>query len=383
MFEMRIGRNEPCPCGSRYPDGRRKKYKHCCLGKQVSIPLEVVEHFSNLPKEPFEKGGFLTGRQFIGTVFKGSRMRAVGNTVYRRPIDETFHFFLLRTFWQLLGEEWFDAQSKKDIQHPIATWYLEADKVVNENSNQEKISDKISGAKLTGNTRSLLSLAYDFYSLKHCGATVLPKLLNRLKNENEFQGARYEIAVGGLVARAGFQIEWVNDTDKHCEFIGVHQIMGDKAAFEVKSHRREGVLGYGDGAFDPEKTRIKIFDHVREALGQRSREDVPLIVFDDLNLPLTLGMPNDEKKWFEESREQLEKYKFFDSDEYKRCSALFITNFSWHFHYDLPPEKNEFLIYFSLGGKYSLKAETIQYLKLASEQYGHVPAMLHELEEQE
>ena len=23
-------RNDPCPCGAVYPDGRRKKYKHCC-----------------------------------------------------------------------------------------------------------------------------------------------------------------------------------------------------------------------------------------------------------------------------------------------------------------------------------------------------------------
>ena len=29
---MKIGRNEPCPCGSA------KKYKHCCLMKQASMP---------------------------------------------------------------------------------------------------------------------------------------------------------------------------------------------------------------------------------------------------------------------------------------------------------------------------------------------------------
>ncbi|MFA5013839.1 MAG: preprotein translocase subunit SecA, partial [Candidatus Paceibacterota bacterium] len=25
-----IGRNDPCPCGAKHPDGRPKKYKHCC-----------------------------------------------------------------------------------------------------------------------------------------------------------------------------------------------------------------------------------------------------------------------------------------------------------------------------------------------------------------
>jgi hypothetical protein len=30
---MKIGRNEPCPCGSG------KKYKNCCLAKKSSTPL--------------------------------------------------------------------------------------------------------------------------------------------------------------------------------------------------------------------------------------------------------------------------------------------------------------------------------------------------------
>ncbi|HRZ29885.1 MAG TPA: SEC-C metal-binding domain-containing protein [Candidatus Paceibacterota bacterium] len=25
-----MGRNDPCPCGSKHPDGRPMKYKHCC-----------------------------------------------------------------------------------------------------------------------------------------------------------------------------------------------------------------------------------------------------------------------------------------------------------------------------------------------------------------
>ena len=30
---MKTGRNNPCPCGSGL------KYKHCCLGKQSSLPF--------------------------------------------------------------------------------------------------------------------------------------------------------------------------------------------------------------------------------------------------------------------------------------------------------------------------------------------------------
>ncbi len=27
---LKVGRNQPCPCGAKHPDGRPKKYKHCC-----------------------------------------------------------------------------------------------------------------------------------------------------------------------------------------------------------------------------------------------------------------------------------------------------------------------------------------------------------------
>lgn len=370
------GRNDPCPCGSG------KKYKKCCMNKEIPpIPEEVMEYFRNIPKEPFERGGFITGRPFIGTVFQNNRMRAVGNVIYKRPIDETFHQFLLRIFSELLTKDWFNKQIEKGRSHPISQWYLETEENIKNNYDKEKLFGSISGIKQTGNIRSLLSLAYDFYSLKHCGAMVLTKLLNRLKNEDEFQGARYEIAVGGLAARAGFQINWVNDKEKHCEFVGTHKITGDKVAFEAKSHHREGVLIDDKKTFDSENARIKISDHLRQAIKQKS-PDIPLIIFDDLNLPITPGLPTNEKKWFKEVEEQLEKYGFFTSEEYKQCGALFVTNFSWHFHQEIPPDKNEVLTHFSLGNKFSLKQETINYLMIAAEQYGHVPNLLDEFKKE-
>ena len=31
----KVYRNDPCPCGAKYEDGRPKKYKHCCLSKGI------------------------------------------------------------------------------------------------------------------------------------------------------------------------------------------------------------------------------------------------------------------------------------------------------------------------------------------------------------
>jgi hypothetical protein len=378
----KIGRNDDCPCGAKKPDGSVIKYKNCCeLKKKSPVPQEVLDYFKNNPPipEPFEKGGFLTGRPFITETFQGKRARAVGNQVFLRPLDETFHLFILRTLSETLTQKWIESEEKKSDPHQVVQWFQEAQKIISKDKNE--LNEKVRGVKLTGNMRALLALAYDFYTLKHCSAPVLPKLLNRLRNPQQFQGARYEIAVAGLVCRAGFNIEWVNSVGKHGEFIGTHKVTGDKAVFEAKSHHRQGVLGI-DGEFNSESTKTKVVDHVREALEQTQDDDLPLVLFDDLNLPLTSNVPSNEKGWFKEIDEHLKKYGFLYTDIYKRCALLSITNFSWHFHYEVPPEKNELVNYFHINGKHSLKQETVlKYLDLSAKQYGYVPTLLHEFED--
>jgi hypothetical protein len=380
-MRKKIGRNDPCHCGALKPDGSPMKYKKCCEPKERrSIPQEVIDYYkNNLPiPEPFERGGFLTGRPFITEVFQGTRVRAVGNIVYRRPIEETFHLFILRRFSEILTQKWIESEEKKDNPHTLVRWFQETQGNVSVSNPESK--NLLRGVKMSGNMRALLALAYDFYSLQHCIAPVPQKLLNRLRDENQFQGARYEIAVAGLACRAGFNIKWINDEGKHCEFIGTHKVTGDKAAFEAKSHHRGGVLGR-DGVFDPESAKTKIIDHIKEALKQTKTEDMPLIVFDDLNLPLSSGVPLDEKKWFKEVEDHLEKFGFLSSSEFSRCAVLIVTNFSWHFHYDIPPDSNELVTHFHEGGTYSLKKQTVlQYLNLAAQQYGFVPVLAHEFQ---
>lgn len=377
----KIGVNDPCPCGALRDDGKPKKYKKCHgNSEKTAVPQEVIDYFRNLPREPFERGGFLTGRPFISTEFQGMRMRAMANRVYKRPLEETFHLFILREFFNTLTQEWVEKEEKKQLPHTIIQWSRETQNLIS--ASDKSSNGEVRGIKLTGKMRSLLAIAYDFYTLEHCNALMPPKLLNRLRDENQFQGARYEIAVAGLVCRSGFEIKWNNDEGKHCEFIGTHKVTKDKAAFEAKSHHREGVLGR-DGSFNPETARTKIMDHVREAIEQAPMEDIPLVVFDDLNLPLTAGVPLNEKKWFKEVEQNLEKHGFYTKKEYSRCGALMITNFSWHFNYDVPPEQNELVTHFNTGiGPYVLKIDTVlQYLDLAAKQYGFVPALQYEFED--
>lgn len=132
------------------------------------------------------------------------------------------------------------------------------------------------------------------------------------------------------------------------------------------------------GNFRAETAKLKIFDHLKEALGQ-SPKDIPLVLFDDLNLPLTPENETSEAGWFNEIDNQLKRANFYEDYKKTQYGALFITNFSWHFHSTLPTKKSEVVVYFHTGGKFSLKPKTIlQYLKLASEQYGFVPAKAEE-----
>ncbi len=103
--EFKTVKQDPCFCGSLDKYGKPKLYKNCCRKKVPEITNQLLEKFRDRPREPFEKGGFLTGRPFISETFQERRVRAVKNIVYLRPLDETFHTFILARFSEILTME--------------------------------------------------------------------------------------------------------------------------------------------------------------------------------------------------------------------------------------------------------------------------------------
>lgn len=306
-------------------------------------------------------------------------MRAVGSTVHARTPGETFHEFILDLFGNAIGYDWIASERVKPEgeRHPLSIWGQELVEAMQQGEKQRTDKSKPFGIKQSGNLRALLALAYDYYSLSHCSAKIQPKFIKRLKNKDNFQGARYEMAVAGIAVRAGFEIAWINEKVKHCEFKGTHKRTGVTSYFECKSHHRDGVLG-SKGDFTPDKTRMKIIDHFIKATKQADRSH-PLIIFDDVNLPITPTVDFEEKEWHQKINESFKQFKFHEVYKQTSCGALFITNFSWHFHKELDSLKeNEVIAYFHVGGKYSLRPETVSLLKTASEQYGFVPAKFDE-----
>lgn len=109
---MGIGRNDPCYCGSG------KKFKKCCLNKEVYIPEPVLRE---LLKEQVPEPNL---NLVPSIVWKGYRWRAIWNKMYHRPINETFHEFLINVLLWTLGKEWHEKEINTDPEerHIIMKW---------------------------------------------------------------------------------------------------------------------------------------------------------------------------------------------------------------------------------------------------------------------
>jgi hypothetical protein len=63
----------------------------------------------------------------------------------------------------------------------------------------------------------------------------------RLRNQDRFSGARYEVFVASTFVRAGFDIAFENEDDRsttHCEFVATYRATVQR--FSVEAKRREG-----------------------------------------------------------------------------------------------------------------------------------------------
>jgi hypothetical protein len=77
---------------------------------------------------------------------------------------------------------------------------------------------EVSSAVMTGVVACYLGTAYSLYLLDH-NVELQARLVHRLKNPKDFQGAYYELIVANALIRAGFKLTLEDGTDpstKHC-----------------------------------------------------------------------------------------------------------------------------------------------------------------------
>jgi hypothetical protein len=216
------------------------------------------------------------GKPIISVSQGGIRYVTVGSRLFKSKNWLTFPDFLMHYMSDTLGGEWGNAEIAKPEKdrHPLIKWYqsmcLHQEKHIKQKGTLTSIPPN--GAML-----GYLGLAYDLYLTEH-NIELAAKLITRLKNKDQFEGALYEAYVIGRFAKAGFQVDFEDEDDpntSHSEFIATHRITGRKFAVEAKA-----VSMHSSRAGKSERP-VGIREKIYGALKKRS--DHPRIVFIEIS----------------------------------------------------------------------------------------------------
>lgn len=386
---MKIGRNDPCPCGSG------KKYKKCHLyydqeNASVKPVVKKVESTSELEAIRQEMMNEQIGRRraleplgiyinFVKPIiFKGRKCWALGSRVYyQRPPTETFHEFIIFILYQTLGEQFRDEQKAlpEDKQHFIYRCAVKYDEWRAKNVKDKNIVKEGWAALPDGWTRALISLAFDVCSLVH--TEHLPNdLLNRLRNRDQYQGARYEIAIAGMFSRLGYKITFLDELGTkttHPEFIAEDRKSGEKIAVEVKSKQRQGIL-HTQGKTKPEELLWGDIQRLyRHALTQNPG-NIPFIIFIDINAPQTPGIQWQNKPWVKDIQKMIKKSPLHNTNNPDKCTGLIFTNYSYHYQTEKEALSGEHLLTWPLYPSFPVKdGNFLTRIENALTNYGNIP----------
>ena len=224
-------------------------------------------------------------RPEIAADFQGYKFVAVGARLYYNKRWKFFIDFLLDFIPSLFGKEWFEAEIAKppEQRHSAMRWRVDGMRFI---QRQHPKADGTYEATPNGALLAYITFAYDVYVVAHNGR-LDDRLLSRLKNRDQFQGARHEVFAEATCFRAGFEVEHEDETDgsrRHVEFIATHKTTGQKICVEAKSKHRPGILGEpgipeSDGAFN-----LRFGKLLSDAVAKAPK--YPLVVFLDTNLPV-------------------------------------------------------------------------------------------------
>lgn len=313
----KLGRNDACPCGSG------KKFKKChgdllqmerIERAMASAPMMLARLEAKEHQRAVQQG---LGRPIVALETNdGVRIVAVKDRLLHSKKWKTFHDFLSDYIKAALGPEWGNTELKKSLEerHPLLVWYH---KVCDHQRQFVKEPGKISGGPATGAVQAYLQLAYDLYELDH-NAELQTKLIERLRNKENFFGARYEVQVAATLVRAGFNIEFEDEDDRnssHCEFTATNTKTGRQ--FSVEAKRAE---------------TGRVTRQIVRALKKSAKHT--RIVFIDLNAPDNL--PHETPPSFvQRAFDLLRRFETLDPMAQRLPSAyIILTNAPYEHHLD-------------------------------------------------
>jgi hypothetical protein len=184
--------------------------------------------------------------------------------------------------------------------------------------------------KPAAHTIALLSFAYDLYILENNGL-LHPRLIERLKLNDQFQGARYEAYVTAAFIKAGFTVVLEDEADRstsHCEFTATHRASGKAYSVEAKSRVRTGFLGQAGTRKPLEEIEADMSRLLVGALRKAAAHD--RIVFIDINVPPS-DVPVPEAGWFQKLASQFTRLAKNQQGAPLPLAFVFFTNAPYHF----------------------------------------------------
>ena len=366
--KKKIGRNDPCPCGS----GVKTKYCDCkSKPNPQNYKLEMIDTDNNPAAKAFmnkmieeqekkaqifkEKYGDV--RPIISADHKNQKFVNVGRQIRYLDNCETLHDFFCSYMKDCLGQEWGAAELKKEFseRHIIIQWAGQLLERVRKDCIPGR---KIQNTPMTGLAMAYLSLAYDLFVLRN-NYNLQKTIVQRLKNKDQFQGARYELYVTASFLKAGFDINFENETDgttTHVEFEAIHKETKKLYSVEAKSRHRKGVIGRSGNCNDFKKLTLRIGNLLNKALKKDAKHK--RIIFIDLNMPPhQLSKPN----WHIEICKAISKIQKKGIDGSPTPSAfLFFTNHPNHYIGERgTAQKPNFFLSATNDPKFNLENNTI------------------------
>lgn len=230
---------------------------------------------------------------------------------------------------------------------------------------------EIHSSPIIGVVACYLGLAYALYLLDH-NAEIQARLVNRLKDPGNFQGAFYELMIASILIRAGFTLALEDETDprtKHCEFSATSKATGKKYWVEAKMRSVAGLFGKTtkDGGAD-DKPFSRFGQHLNGAFSKPATDQ--RLIFIDLNVPPAFNADG-SPKWMKGTLARLEQYE--NQELPNGASAyVFVTNFSAHRQLDGRPSFAA--VFYGLGISDFLKASQLPIIEAYRQKQKHKDA---------
>ncbi len=253
---------------------------------------------------------------------------AVGRNLRYSSKWKTFPDFLSDYIKEIIDPAWGNAEIAKPFaeRHILLQWY---DRYCRYQAQCIKTPGEVVESRTIGVVGCYLGLAYSLFLLDH-NVELQKRLVNRLRNPGNFQGAYYELMVANSLIRAGFELALEDEADgsaKHCEFSAVSKATGKKYWVEAKMRSVAGLLGknQSDGTADANPLS-HLIPHLNAALAKPASDG--RLIFVDLNAEPEVKDPA-KPAWVDRAGKRLERY------EQKELTPgvtgyVFVTNMAFH-----------------------------------------------------